>query len=121
MGKLFSRILGQQGERRAARYLRQKGYQIIRRNFRVRGGEVDLVCRDGECLVFVEVKTRTAGGLGYPEDAVQRVKQLRLLRAVNCYLAKLSLPPPAYRVDVVSIEYAPTGPADIIHYQNVTA
>ena len=119
--KLLSRILGQRGEHLAARWLERKGYRILARNFRVRGGEGDLVCRDGDCLVFVEVKTRTAGGLGYPEDAVQREKQRRLLRAVNLYLVQLPQPPAQYRIDVVSIERFPNGRTDIVHYENVTA
>lgn len=119
--KLLSRILGQRGEQTAAQFLQRKGYRILGRNFRVRGGEVDLVCRHGDCLVFVEVKTRTAGGLGFPEDAVKREKQQRLLRAVNLYLAQLPTPPPQYRLDVVSIEQLPNGTTDIVHYENVTA
>lgn len=105
----------------AARLLKRKGYRILARNFRVRGGEVDLVCRDRDCLVFVEVKTRTAGGLGHPEDAVQRAKQQRLLRAANLYLAQLPQPPAEFRLDVVSIEHFPDGRTNIVHYENVTA
>ena len=114
------KILGQRGERLAGQFLKRKGYRVIARNFRVKGGEVDLVCRNGDCLVFVEVKTRTAGGLGFPEDAVRQEKRRRLVRAVNLYLARLAQPP-QYRIDVVSIEHSPDGSNHIVHYENVTA
>ncbi|MDD5110169.1 MAG: YraN family protein [Patescibacteria group bacterium] len=114
-------ILGSKGERTAEKFLKRKGYRMVARNFRTRAGEVDLICRDGDCLVFVEVKTRTAGGLGFPEDAVGAGKQQRIGRAMAEYLTRLHSPPPAYRLDVVSIEKFEDGQEKITHFENVTA
>lgn len=118
---MFGNRLGQRGEGLAARYLQRKGYRIISRNFHARRGEIDLVCRDGDCLVFVEVKTRGPGGLGFPEDAVTVAKQQRLKRAVNAYLARLPAPPVSCRIDVISIEQPTNGEEKITHYENITA
>lgn len=117
---MFGNLLGRKGERLAARYLQRKGYRIVARNFHARQGEIDLVCRDGDSLVFVEVKTRTAGGLGLPEDAVNPTKRQRLLRAVAVYLAQLPELPPSYRLDVVGILSRPDGENEVVHYENVT-
>lgn len=117
----FAGLLGQRGERLAAQYLQRKGYRIVGRNFRTRRGEIDLICADGDCLVFVEVKTRTAGGLGAPEDAVTAAKQLRIRQAVAAYLARLPELPPSFRVDVISIEQFPDGRQQVVHYENITA
>ncbi|HEY8450248.1 MAG TPA: YraN family protein, partial [Bacillota bacterium] len=68
-------LLGLWGEEAAAAYLRQCGFAILRRRYRCPGGEVDLVCRDGQYLVFVEVKTRATGRAGQPEEAVTPAKQ----------------------------------------------
>ena len=120
MKKIFARLLGRRGERLAEKFLRRKGYRIVARNFHTRGGEIDLVCSDGTGLVFVEVKTRTAGGLGVPEDAVNRAKQQRLRRAAEVYLTQLTNLQSSYRLDVVSIQTMPDGREVIVHYENIT-
>ncbi len=73
--------IGIQGEKLAARFLQKNGYKILYRNFRGRtGGEIDLVCRDRDTLVFVEVKTRTREDFGRPFESVDRDKQRRIAR-----------------------------------------
>ena len=72
---------GARGEKLACRFLRRNGYKILYRNFRGRsGGEIDIVCRDNDTLVFVEVKTRTREDFGRPIAAVDREKQKRISR-----------------------------------------
>ena len=73
--RLPSRILGQRGERRAAWFYRLRGYRIVARNVRLRGGEIDLVVRRGRTLVFAEVKARQSLTAGYGVDAVDRRKK----------------------------------------------
>src|SRR5262249_49066169 len=69
---------GARGEKLARRFLRSRGYKILYRNFRAcGGGEIDIVCRDGDTLIFVEVKTRSDEDFGRPIEAVDRQKQLR--------------------------------------------
>ena len=75
---LLNRLLGERGEREAAGFLRRKGYRVLARRYRTRRGEIDLIARDGDTLVFVEVKTRRVGA---PAEAVTLQKQRRLARA----------------------------------------
>lgn len=78
---------------------------MLRRNWRpVRGGELDLVCRDGDCLVFVEVKTRTDGGYGGPRRAVNARKRALIRQGAAEWLRQLPVPVP-YRYDIVEVLY----------------
>ena len=95
--------LGPRAEAAAERYLRSIGYTILERGFRQRFGELDLICRDGETVVFVEVKARTSGGYGGPEGAVNRAKRLKLARTAAAWLKARR---PAFggcRFDVVAL------------------
>ena len=95
---------GASGEKLAARFLRRNGFKILYRNFRGRsGGEIDLVCRDGETLVFVEVKTRSREDFGRPIDAVDRDKQKRISRGGLAWLRMLDDPDILFRFDVVEV------------------
>lgn len=85
MGKL-SAWLGQQGEDEAVRYLQQRGYQILQRNFRGGGGELDIVCRKDEVIYFVEVKYRGDGAWFSPAEAVTADKRRRLYQAAQAWL-----------------------------------
>jgi len=78
---------GHEAETRAARYLEAQGLRLIERNFRVRGGEIDLVCRDGRTLVFVEVRLRQRGDFGGAAASITRAKQQRIILAARHYLA----------------------------------
>ena len=86
----------------ALRFLRRNGYKILYRNFRGRsGGEIDIVCRDNDTLVFVEVKTRTREDFGRPVAAVDRQKQKRISRGGLAWLRMLDNPDILFRFDVV--------------------
>lgn len=98
----MKKALGNKGEEIAARYLRKKGYKILKRNYAVPTGEIDIVARDGGTLVFVEVKARTDDRFGQPAEAVGTRKQRRMRSAALHYLAGLRKQPPA-RFDVVSV------------------
>lgn len=91
------------GEEAAAVLLTGKGYQVLVRNYRVRGGEIDLVCLDGDTVVFVEVKTRGPGSLGRPDQAVTPVKRRRLLRAAAAFLSERDWWARPCRFDVVAV------------------
>src|SRR5438477_12029852 len=93
---------GVRGERLACRYLKRSGYKILLRNFRGRsGGEIDVVCRDNDTLVFVEVKTRADEDFGRPVEAVDREKQKRISRGALAWLRMLDNPGIFFRFDVV--------------------
>lgn len=79
--------IGKLGENLAAEYLQNKGYQILRQNFRAGKGEIDLIAQTPEgCLVFVEVKTRALDGFGGPEEAVDRKKQDIIARTAGSFM-----------------------------------
>ena len=80
------RQIGSHYEELAARYLKEQGLQVLERNFRSRQGEIDLICRDGKTLVFVEVKYRRDKKKGSPEEAVNAIKQQRIRDTARYYL-----------------------------------
>jgi putative endonuclease len=78
--------------------------KILRRNFRARtGGEIDIVCRDGDVLVFVEVKSRASDAYGSPASAVDRKKRRLIKRAAMAWLRMLEMPGIAFRFDIVEV------------------
>ena len=79
---------GCEGEARAARYLECRGQRILERNFRVRGGEIDLICKDGKTLVFVEVRWRKRSDFGDAAASITPTKQRRIILAARHYLAR---------------------------------
>jgi putative endonuclease len=116
--------LGRQGEDLAAAYLDGQGYTLISRNWRTRAGELDIVARDGEWLVFVEVRTRRAARrdavphFGTPAESVTPRKQMQLAALAEAYLFELPYPGP-WRIDVVALELGRDG--DIVrleHYRD---
>ncbi len=95
---------GASGEKLACRFLRRHGYKVLYRNFRGRtGGEIDIVCRDGDTLVFVEVKTRSREDFGRPFEAVRRDQQKRISRGALAWLRMLDNPDILFRFDVVEV------------------
>lgn len=94
---------GRNAEERACDLLRAMGYRIVARNWRSRRGEIDVVARDGDVLVFIEVKARMGRGYGGPEGAVDRFKQRRIVEAAKAFLAATDSELPA-RFDVVAWE-----------------
>ena len=107
--------LGAQGEAIAAAHLEAKGMSVIDRNYRSRYGEVDLVARDGDTFVFVEVKARRGTTYGTPEESVTRVKRERLTLTAELYLQAHGIEQSAWRIDVVGIALNADGPAVINH------
>src|SRR5512137_288895 len=103
------RALGQQGEELGAAYLAKLGYDIVARNWRTRSGELDIVARDGDWLIFVEVRARRIGRdaaspmLGRPEESVTPCKQLQLVAMADAYLFELPWSGP-WRIDVIALE-----------------
>jgi putative endonuclease len=113
-------VLGARGEKAAAKYLRRHGYKILLKNFRSGKAEVDIVARQKEWLVFVEVKTRKTEEFGLPSEAVQREKQRNLSKAALDYLRLLGNPKIHFRFDIVEVVIADGAkkPGDIRLIQN---
>ncbi len=108
--QIFSKLSNQQkglrGEIEVARYLKQKGFKILVHRYRCRFGEIDLTVRDGNTLVFVEVKTRGSSDFGEPSLAVTSEKQKHISQVALDYLRRLSYPPIAFRFDIVEVVYS---------------
>jgi putative endonuclease len=100
-------LLGKRGEDLACRELERRGYAIIARRYRVRGGELDVIARDGPTIVFVEVKTRAGAVFGDAAEAVTPLKQSRMTRLAEEYLMRHHLTDCPCRFDVVSISVEP--------------
>ena len=99
----YQKNLGKIGERIAADYLVNKGYQLLDQNFTARHGEIDLVALDAGCVVFVEVKTRTSNTFGHPEDSITPVKLDKLETAALLWLEAHPEAPDDWRMDVIAI------------------
>jgi len=101
--------LGDIAEEHAARYLAARGYRIRERNFRTRGGEVDIVAEHHRALVFVEVRARTSSGFMTPLESVTPTKQRRIVRAANTYISTRERRERVMRYDVVEVLLTPEG------------
>ncbi len=104
----YKQEIGRMGENIATSYLEKKGYQIIERNFMARQGEIDIIAKDKEEIVFIEVKTRTNQQYGNPIDGVNTVKQKHLIQTVEYYLYKHHLENSFVRIDVIEVYLYPT-------------
>jgi putative endonuclease len=100
---LLKKMLGKEGEDRAAKYLAKQGYRIIERNYSTQNGEIDLIALHQGEVVFVEVKTRTNDSYGSPELAVNPRKQSRMIKAALGYIKYKKLHQVPCRFDVVAI------------------
>ncbi len=110
------KVLGDQGEKMAKEYLKKKGYEILAANYRVRGGELDLVVIKGKQLVFCEVKTRNSRKMGLPIEAVNREKQRRILHAARCYILWAAPVHSSIRFDVIQVMPGDCPP--VLHMEN---
>jgi putative endonuclease len=112
--------VGECGERIACHWLRAQGEKILYRNYRApQGGEVDIVARRGDLLLFIEVKTRRAGGIGRPLDAVDRAKQELIERGANSWLKLLKTRRLPWRFDVIEIILEDGKPPQVNRVENV--
>lgn len=121
-GKWFGKLLGDQGERTAVRFLKQQGYSILARQYRTDLGEIDIIALDGETIVFVEVKTRKNNSKGEPFEAVTQQKQSQLTRLASSFLKKQQRLTHPARFDIISILWlSEQSTPEIQHFQNAFA
>jgi len=109
---------GVQGEELAVAFLLGKGYRIIERNFSCKGGEIDIIARDGKILVFVEVKARRSSSYGVPQLAVTSFKQRQIMTASLPWLSSHRSHDTPARYDVIAIILPDGGEPVIEHIQN---
>ncbi len=96
--------VGAWGEAIATRYLSACGYTIRDRNWRHGHGELDIVAQRGECIVFVEVRTRRSDAFGAPEESLQPRKQAKLIETAQAYLEAHALAELQWQIDVIAID-----------------
>lgn len=95
--------LGNSGEQIAVEYLEKIGFKILNRNFYCKQGEIDIVARDGDEVVFIEVKTRTNTNFGNPSEAVDYRKQKHIYKSAKYFLCKYKMLDAHIRFDVVEV------------------
>lgn len=96
--------LGEKGEELAKRFLQKKGYKLIEQNYKTPLGEIDIIAKDKDTLVFIEVKTRESIEFGYPFESVNYAKRQKIAKAAMSYLKRFKEVPQC-RFDVISIFY----------------
>lgn len=101
-----NKLTGNYGEDLACEYLKKQGYKILERNYRIRGGEIDIVAKEGDTLVFVEVKARWSHEYGLPSESMTPWKIKYLLKTAMFYVQKIGWGDKEYRLDFVSIDFA---------------
>ncbi len=102
-------FLGSKGEETATALLKENGYKILHRNYKTKLGEIDIIARDRDTYVFIEVKTRRTARFGSPAEAVVRNKQRQISKAALSFLKANNLLQEKARFDVVSILWGPGG------------
>jgi putative endonuclease len=112
---------GKLGERAAKKHLKRQGLKFLTANFRSPRGEIDLIFRDGDCLVFVEVKTRSSEEWTRPASAVNAERRRRLTRAALDYLRLLRNPPVKLRFDIVEVLLQDGAVREVRHLPNTFA
>lgn len=113
-------LSGRRGEEIAAAFLMQKGFRVIGRNWRCRGGEIDLIVeRRGE-VRFVEVKLRRTSEFGHPEESITPTKIRHLSIAIEMWLRQHPTAPKNYQADAIAILLEPEKPADIRWIENIS-
>jgi putative endonuclease len=108
--------IGKWGEETAAAYLTERGYEIISRNARTPYGEIDIVAKHGDILIFVEVKTRTSDSMGLPEESITPRKRQHMISAAEHYAAEQEID--HWQIDVISIEGKPGSKPKITYFEN---
>jgi putative endonuclease len=110
--------LGSQGEELACAYLKDQGVEIIERNWKCQAGEADVIAREGDDIIFVEVKTRSSDSAGFPEEAVNYRKRRRYEKIAMEYLFSHDLPSARVRFDVLALLLSTNGKAFLRHHRD---
>ena len=113
-----SKELGKAGEEIALKFLKEKGFEIIEQNYRYGHGEIDIIAKDGEIIVFIEVKTRKNLEFGPPEMSVTKNKQRQIRKIAGAYLLEKNIKDVDCRLDVVAILLNKNLPPEINHIEN---
>ncbi len=103
--------VGKLGEKAAQKFLQKRGYRVRETGFRCRHGEIDIIAQRKDCLVFVEVRTKSNLDFGTPEESITQAKKEKLVASALCYSTSHQNLPTLWRIDVVAIELDDKGKA----------
>ncbi len=115
------RELGKKGESIAENYLRNRGYKIIERNFRTKYAEIDIVAKKDDTLIFIEVRSKSGGNFGTPEETINKEKKWRLRQNAAGYI-NFKRYEGQYRIDVICVIFSKNESYEVErmnHYQNI--
>src|SRR5262245_17981851 len=112
----YHQRIGTWGEEAATKFLVQRGYTIIAKNFRTPYGEIDVNARQGDITIFVEVKTRTSNTMGLPEESITPRKRQHMISAAEYYATESEID--HWQIDVISIEGKPGSQPKITYFEN---
>jgi len=113
-----NKIKGKKGEEIAAKFLLDKGFEILEMNYYAsRYGEIDIIAKDGNTLVFCEVKARSTQAFGHPLEAITHAKIQKMQKAISFYLMQKNPKTKNYRIDAISIVFSPK--LEILHIENI--
>lgn len=119
MSKLYKKHkIGIYGEDKAVEYIKRIGYKIIQRNFRCKVGEIDIITKDKDELVFIEVKTRTSIKYGKPIEAVDAIKKKHMYKSIQYYLINEKIEHDFIRIDAIEV-YLRNGICVINHLKQI--
>lgn len=110
---------GHRGEDLAVVFLQSHGFTIVERNFRIRGGEIDIIAEKRGRIHFVEVKTRRDTSYGFPEEAVTRTKLQSITLTAHAWMSARRSPSTLFQIDVISILFSSSGKLEIQYIENV--
>ena len=115
----YKKLLGKVGEKCAVKYLKKNKYKILEQNYATHFGEIDIIAKDNDCYVFIEVKTRTSDKFGEPMEAVTDFKQRHIIRSAQSYLMtnKIDENQIKIRFDVIEVK-SENGKNEINHIKN---
>ena len=108
--------IGKWGEQAAAAFLLQRGYVIVAQNFRTPYGEIDVIARQGDVTIFIEVKTRTSNTMGLPEESITPRKRQHMISAAEYYAAETAID--HWQIDVIAVEGKAGLEPKITHFEN---
>jgi len=100
---------GKLAELIAREYLEREGHHVLTTNWRCPEGEIDIICRKGDEIVFVEVRAKSSGEFGTPAESITRRKQEKLVAAAERYIEQIGDTPPEWRIDFIGVEFGQSG------------
>ncbi|MGB9594865.1 MAG: YraN family protein [Candidatus Poribacteria bacterium] len=113
----FKKLVGNKGESIAEDYLKQKGYKIIQKNYRCRFGEIDIIAKDQDTIVFVEVRTKQNDNFGSPQDSITPAKIEKISKTSLSFIQEKKFAGFSYRFDFIAITFS-QGKPNIEHIEN---